>query len=66
MTSRDSKSQRALKGQKKVLSHFGQIALRPVKKISPILFGAPGWQTAAVVDFGPGAAPELVTSSVKC
>lgn len=64
MTSRAA-SQEALKGKKKVLSHFGQIARGAVKKISPVLFGEPGWETAAVVDFGPNASPELV-ASIKC
>lgn len=65
MTGRDSRSQRALKGQKKVLSHFGQIARRATKKCTPVAYGAVGWEKAAVVDFGPDASPELV-SSVKC
>lgn len=65
MTGRDSKSQRALKDKKKVLSHFGQIARRPVERYTPVAYGAPGWETAAVVDFGPDASPELV-ASIKC
>lgn len=65
MTGRDSKSQRALKSKKKVLSHFGQIARRSVKKCTPVAYGAPGWDTAAVVDFGPDADPSLV-ASIKC
>lgn len=60
------KAQQALSDKKgKVLSHFGQIARRPVNKISPVAVGAPGWDTADVVDFGPNADPELV-SSIKC
>lgn len=65
MTGRDSKSQRTLKSKKKVLSHFGQIARRATKKCTPVAYGDSGWDTAAVVDFGPDASPELV-SSIKC
>lgn len=65
MTGCDSKSQRALKDKKKVLSHFGQIARRSVGQYTPVAYGTPGWEAAAVVDFGPDASPELV-ASVKC
>lgn len=64
MTSRAA-SQEALKGKKKVRSHFGQIARGPVKKITPVLFGDPGWESAPVVDFGANASPELA-ASIKC
>lgn len=64
MTARDV-GKNVLKGKKKVLSHFGQIARRRTEKFSPVVYGAAGWETAAVVDFGPDASPELV-SSIKC
>lgn len=54
---------------RKILTHFGCInfALQSDGKVQPVRAGAAGWETAAVVDFGPDVSPDtIVDRMLEC